>query len=146
MWIAKSGVNILLTLCTMTGHLESMDGSSFCCGPKLGGSCHHRFRDHPTSRRCWFEGPLLGGEGMLPVSGWGCAAGFDGSFIVHSCPTFHDWCWVLAMEEWHFPHRASHRWDGLRWVQRDLSHGFSHFGGMHPFLVLSFLFVFSCTQ
>ena len=66
---------LLLTLCVVTDYLESMGRSSSCYGPKLGGYCHHHFLDHPASEGCWFKGPLLGGEGVLPAGRQGCTAG-----------------------------------------------------------------------
>lgn len=61
--------NLLLTLCVVTRHLESIGGSSSNCRPELRGNYHRCFRDHPTSKRCWFKGPLLSGKDVLPLVG-----------------------------------------------------------------------------
>ena len=130
---------LLLTLCVVIGYLESIGRSSSCCGPKLGGNCHHRFRDHLASEGCWFKGPLLGEEGVPLAGRQGHTAGSDGSSIVHACPTLHDWCRVPIVEEWHSLCQAACGWFGLWWVQWDSSHAFSHGGGMYSFPLLSFL-------
>ena len=82
--------------------------------------------DHLALRRCWLEGTLPGGEGTLPVGGWGCPTNFDGPFGVYTCLTFHDRSWVPVMEEWHSLCCTSYGWAWLWWVQRYSPHVLSH--------------------
>lgn len=121
--------------------MESLDQYSSYCGPCHGSGYPYYFQDHPASRGYWFEGPLLSQEGLLPTSGHGHTARFDGYSIVHAFPALHDWGRVLALEEWHSLYRVAYGWFGLCWVRRDSSQAFPHSEGMYSFLCfLPFLY------
>ena len=123
-----------LTLCVVTSYMESLGQCSSCCGPCFRSGDHPCFWDHLAFGGCWPEGPLPSWEDLLLAGGRGCTTGFDGSSTIHTCPTFHDWCWVPAVEEWHSLYRAAHGWFGLHWVQRDSSHALPLCKGMYSFL------------
>lgn len=115
-----------LTLCVVTGQLESLGRSPCCYGPELGGGCHCPLWDHSTLRGCWLKGALSGKKGALLTSGWGCPTSSDKPSNIYACPTLHDRCEISVVEEWHPLYLASFRWVGLWGVQWYPSHAFPH--------------------
>lgn len=60
------------------------------CRSSFGSNYPYYLCDHLATRRCWFEGPLPGLEGLLLAGGRGHTVGSNGSFIVHAFLAFHD--------------------------------------------------------
>ena len=120
----------LLTLCVVTGHMETMGWPSICWRPKLRGNCSCHFQGHPTLWGYWWRAYSTWQRGY--TASWWIRMPYRFWWILwRLCLPRFPWRMLgLVVKEQHSLCRTGHRRAGLWWVQRYLPHALSHCCGM----------------
>ena len=134
----------LLTLCVVTGHMETMGWPSICWRPKLGGNCSCHFQGHPTLWGYWWRVYSTWQRGY--TASWWIRMPYRFRWILwRLCLPRFPWRMLgLVVKEQHSLCGIGHRRARLWWVQRYSPHALSHCCGMCSLSSHSFPFFLLC--